>query len=221
VVINMSMSADGKIATANRAVESFSSRRDQDALLRLRATADAVMCGARTAETAGVTLGTGGKRYRQMRLRRSLREHHLRVVVSGSGRVNTQAEVFRHRASPLLVLTTRHVTGARMARLRRAADEVAQFGVRAIDLPAALRWLRQQWKVRRLICEGGGALNDAMIRAGLVDELRLTVCPVILGGRAAPTMADGLGCEQLADAAGFRLTSARLVEGEMFLVFRR
>ena len=50
VLINMAMTADGKIATANRAVSSFSSRRDHDHLLALRATADAVMAGARTVD---------------------------------------------------------------------------------------------------------------------------------------------------------------------------
>ena len=56
VLINMAMTADGKIATANRRVSSFGSPRDQDHLLQLRATADAVMAGARTAEEALDTL---------------------------------------------------------------------------------------------------------------------------------------------------------------------
>ena len=49
VLMNMAMTADGKIATANRVVSSFGSRRDQEHLYELRATADAVMAGARTA----------------------------------------------------------------------------------------------------------------------------------------------------------------------------
>ena len=48
VLVNMAMTADGKIATANRAVASFGSVRDREHLLELRATADAVMAGART-----------------------------------------------------------------------------------------------------------------------------------------------------------------------------
>ena len=57
VLINMAMTADGRIATANRAVSSFGSERDHEHLLELRATADAVMCGARTVESSVVTLG--------------------------------------------------------------------------------------------------------------------------------------------------------------------
>jgi 2,5-diamino-6-(ribosylamino)-4(3H)-pyrimidinone 5'-phosphate reductase len=221
VVLNMSMTADGKIATANRVVESFSSRRDHDELLKLRATADAVLCGARTAMTEGVTLGPGGAKYRRLRLRRGLAEYHLRIIVSGSGRVDTRAEVFRHRFSPIIVLTSERVSAARLAGLRRAADDVAVFGTKEVDLPAALHWLRQRWKVKRLICEGGGELNDAMFRAGLVDELRLTICPIILGGATAPTIADGQGFRMLAEAARFKVWRSRRVGDELFVVLRR
>ena len=59
VLVNMAMTADGKIATANRAVSSFGSARDHEQLLELRATADAVMAGARTVDSAAINLGPG------------------------------------------------------------------------------------------------------------------------------------------------------------------
>jgi len=217
----MSMSADGKIATANRAVESFSSRRDHDELLSLRATADAVICGAHTAGAAGVTLGVGGPKYCRLRLRRGLSKHHLRVIVSGSGGVDTSAGVFERGSGPVVVLTSRRSSTSRLLALRGVADDVLVSGRNEVDLVAALRWLRRRWRVRRLVCEGGGELNGAMFRAGLVDELRLTVCPLIIGGRNAPTIAEGVGFPMLAQAAGFRLKSARRVGGEMFLQFVR
>jgi riboflavin biosynthesis pyrimidine reductase len=81
--------------------------------------------------------------------------------------------------------------------------------------------LRAEWNVRRLLCEGGGELNDALFRAGLVDELHLTLCPMIFGGRSAPTIADGPGCARLADAFAMRLQSSRRVGEELFLVYVR
>ena len=47
--------------------------------------------------------------------------------------------------------------------------------------------------VRHLLLEGGGELNFSMLRAGLVDEVYLTVCPFLFGGRTAPTPLDGEG----------------------------
>src|ERR1039458_6082484 len=109
----MAMTADGKIATANGAVSSFGSRRDHDHLLELRATADAVMGGARTADLNPINMGPGPAKYRRLRLRRGLAELNLRIIVSGSGTVNPRAEVFRRGFSPIIILTTRRATGRR------------------------------------------------------------------------------------------------------------
>src|SRR6266446_3796760 len=106
VLINMAMTADGKIATANRAVSSFGSQRDHDHLLELRATADAVMAGARTVDLNRANLGPGPSKYRRLRLKRGLAEYNLRIIVSRSGTVSPNAEVFKRRFSPIIILTT-------------------------------------------------------------------------------------------------------------------
>jgi len=61
-----------------------------------------------------------------------------------------------------------------------------------VDLRALLARLRAR-AVERLLVEGGGELNGALVEAGLVDELYVTVAPCVLGGRAAPTPVDGEG----------------------------
>jgi riboflavin biosynthesis pyrimidine reductase len=74
--------------------------------------------------------------------------------------------------------------------------------------------------VRRLLCEGGGELNAALFRAGVVDELHLTVCPKVLGGLNAPTIADGADISRLVDAAQLKLTSHQIIGDEAFCVYR-
>jgi len=221
VLVNMAMTADGKIATANRAVSSFASARDHEHLLALRTTVDAVMAGARTADSAPINLGPGPAKYRRQRLKRGLAEYNLRVIVSRSGSVNPRAEVFQRRFSPIIILTTRRAGAGRLKRLRALADEVKICDRKEINFRAALRWLRQQWRVKRLLCEGGGELNGALFRAGLVNELHLTIYPKIFGGRRAPTIADGRGFSRLADLKRFRIKSTRQIGGELFTVFTR
>ncbi len=220
VSVNMAMTADGKIATANRAVSSFGSPRDKAHLLELRARADAVLCGARTADLNDIHLGPGGKKYRALRLRRGLAEYNLRVLVSRSGTVDPSAAIFKRRFSPIIVLTTSQAA-PRLERLRRVADHVRICGRREINFRAAFAWLCRNYGVRRLHCEGGGELNGELFRQGLVDELHLTVCPRVFGGRNAPTIADGVGVDDLAKAFQLELSSTRRVGDEMFLVYRR
>jgi riboflavin-specific deaminase-like protein len=220
VTVNMAMTTDGKIATANRAVSSFGSARDRENLLALRASADAVMAGARTVDSNKINLGPGPARYRRLRLKRGLGEYNLRIVASRSGTVKPQSEIFKRRFSPIIILTTHRATASRLKLLRGLADEVKICGRGEINFRTVFRWLRKKWHVRRLVCEGGGEVNDALFRAGVVDELHLTICPKIFGGRDAPTIADGLGVARLAQAALLKLKSARRVGDELFFVWK-
>jgi riboflavin-specific deaminase-like protein len=221
VFVNMAMTVDGKIATANRAVHSFGSKRDLEHLYALRATADAILCGARTVEISEATLGNGGEKFRKLRLKNGLAERPVRVVVSGSGSINPAAKIFHTGSAPLIILTTKRASAKKLAHVEKLADEVKIFGETEVNIPAALRWLAGKFGVKRLLCEGGGDLNDALFRADLVDEINLTVCPKIFGGRFAPTIADGKGFSKLILTRNFRLGSVRAQKDELFTVFSR
>lgn len=220
VLINMGMTTDGKTATADGSLSSFGSRADHDHLLQLRATADAVMSGARTIDSHPVDLGPGGRNFRRLRLRDGLSEYNLRVIISGSASLDPAAAIFQTSFSPIILLAAKNAPPNRIKRLEKAGALVAQFGEGSVDLKQALKWLRKEHNVHRLVCEGGGELNDAMLSAGLVDEVHLTICPLILGGREASTIADGSGFQRLKDARRFQLQSRKQIGDELFCVYR-
>jgi riboflavin-specific deaminase-like protein len=220
VFLNAAITADGKLAPASRHFVPFGSKRDQTHLLELRATADAVMSGARTVDLGDVQLGAGGEKYRRLRLRRGLAEYNLRVIVSGAGTMDPGAEIFKHRFSPIIILTTERAGKTRLRALEKVADSVKICGERELDFASALRWLRKEWNVKRLLCEGGGEINAGVIEARLVDEVHLTLCPLIFGGRTAPTLCDGNGFASLAEAAQLKLTRQKRIGDELFLIYQ-
>ncbi len=220
VFLNVATTADGKLAPANRHFVPFGGPRDQEHLLELRATADAVMSGARTLDLMAVNLGPGPAKYRRLRVKNGIAEYNLRVIVSGSGSINPDAEIFKHRFSPIIVLASSRAPEDKLKILRALADEVKVCGEQEVDFAEAFRWLHEKWKVKRLLCEGGGQVNGALFRAGLADELHLTLCPLIFGGRSAPTLADGPGAEVLAQATRLEMTSLKRVGHELFLIYR-
>jgi riboflavin-specific deaminase-like protein len=178
------------------------------------------MSGARTVDLGLVDLGPGPARFRKTRLKKGLPEFNLRVVVSGRATLNPEAEIFRHRFSPIIILTTTRAPKRNVERLRRAGAEVRSFGEDELDFRTALRWLHAEWHVRHLLCEGGGEVNAGLFQHGVVDEIYLTVSPLIFGGRDAPTMADGHGVAEVTQATRLRLISLRRFGDELFLVYR-
>jgi riboflavin-specific deaminase-like protein len=217
--MNVATTADGKLAPPNRDFVPFSSKRDRDLLMLLRTRCDAVMSGARTVDSTPVNLGPGGKKYRDMRIANGLAEYNIRVAVSGSGSIDPRAEIFKHKFSPLILLATERAGKTRITRLQKLGAIVEICGERELDFTYALKWLRKQWDVKRLLCEGGGEINGALIERKLVHEIYTTLCPTIFGGRSAPTLADGLGIEKLSDATNLKLKSAERAGDEMYLVY--
>ena len=218
VFSNFAMTADGKIAFANHSFVPFGSKHDRERMMELRAAADAIICGAGTIKETNAVLGTGGKKFERLRLKNGLAKELLRIIVSGEGSISPKAKIFRSGSSPVIVLATARIPKKRLNRLRAVA-EVKIFGRQKINLFAALCWLRQKRNVKRLLCEGGGELHGALIRANLVAELHLTICPKIFGGKNAPTIADENGFLRLNEATQLRLKSIRRIGDELFLVF--
>ena len=87
---------------------------------------------------------------------------------------------------PILVILTEAVPDRHLAGLRQDGVSYIFAGATAIDLAAALETLHRELGIERLLLEGGGGANGALLRAGLIDELSLVVCPVIDGSTGGP-----------------------------------
>jgi GTP cyclohydrolase II len=74
-----------------------------------------------------------------------------------------------------------------------ARADVVIAGTDKVDLPEVLSTLKKEYSVNKLMVEGGGTLNFALLRQGLIDEVRIKIGNLLLGGRDAPTLFDGSG----------------------------
>ncbi len=124
---------------------------------------------------------------------------------------------------PIVVALTEQVTDAHLAGLRR--DGVSYFfaGRRELDLKAVVEFLSRELGVKRLLVEGGGNVNGEFLRAGLIDEISLAVCPVVDGARGAPSVFDSSAADAdlRAPLAEMALESCEVLErGAVWLRYR-
>ncbi len=116
---------------------------------------------------------------------------------------------------PIVVALTEQVSDAHLAGLRR--DGVSYFfaGRTELDLTLVLEFLNRELGVKRLLVEGGGHANGEFLRAGLIDEISLAICPAVDGARGAPSVfdsADG-GSDLRAPISELSLESCEVLEG--------
>jgi riboflavin biosynthesis pyrimidine reductase len=109
---------------------------------------------------------------------------------------------------------------AHLAGLRGEGVSYIFAGKSELDLALALDILHRELGVKRLLLEGGGGANGAFLRAGLVDELNLVICPAVDGARGAPSVFDSTDAEadRRAPVTAMTLESSRALEGGAMLL---
>lgn len=187
VTLKMASSIDGAIADAHGASQWISCATSRAAVQRLRRAADAVLVGAGTALADDPSLLC---RLPGAAARGGIR----RIVADASGRLPATLRIFTDgHAAQTVVATTRQCPDAAAAAWRAAGAMVWTLPQAAdghgVDLPALLARAGKEG-LMHILCEGGATLAGALIRAMLVDELRLYLAPIALGGRTASVFGD-------------------------------
>jgi riboflavin biosynthesis pyrimidine reductase len=116
---------------------------------------------------------------------------------------------------PIVAVLTEQVSDAHLAGLRRDGVSYIFAGERELDLGLALEILNRELGIERLLLEGGGGSNGSFLRAGLIDEISVAICPAVDGARGAPSIFDS-GDDDAGVAAPIRamtLASCEVLEG--------
>jgi 2,5-diamino-6-(ribosylamino)-4(3H)-pyrimidinone 5'-phosphate reductase len=190
-VVNVAMSADGKTSTRERRQVKISGKEDYLRVDRLKADSDAVMVGIGTVLADDPSLTVKSEELKQERRAAGKDEHPIRVVVDSTARIPLTASVFRKGSGMRVIAVSQMADAAKVAELKKTSAVVIA-GEHEVDLALLLDELGAIG-VRRLMVEGGGTLIAGLFAAGLVDEFYSFVGNIIIGGRDAPTPADGTG----------------------------
>ena len=209
VFSNSAISLDGKLGTPGYDHVSLGSREDLRRMSLLRARADAVLVGGRTWRAWSLPLVEDSA---VVRLERT--QPVVNAVLTRSGKGPRSGRFFDEpRTRPVIL-------GGPRADLRGFPASVTTCRAQGDSTVAwALQALEERYGVRRVLVEGGGDLIWQLLEQDLLDELNVTICPLIVGGRASPTLADGqgFGPRQLRQ---LELVSQEVAGQEIFLRYR-
>lgn len=178
VIVNVAMSADGKIALSDRTEVKISGKEDFRRVHELRDSVDAILVGIGTVLADDPKL-TVKEEYVEDP------DHPLKVVLDSEGRTPADAQLFDE--GEWLIATTEEVEKEGWIRCGESGR---------VDLKILMEELSERG-IEDLLVEGGGEVISSFFEEGLVDEYTVFVGSVIIGGRDAPTPVDGEGAKNL------------------------
>ncbi|MCJ7742263.1 MAG: 2,5-diamino-6-(ribosylamino)-4(3H)-pyrimidinone 5'-phosphate reductase [Methanoregula sp.] len=215
VVINIAMSADGKISTRERKQVRISGAQDFTRVDRLKAGCDAVMVGIGTVLADDPSLTVKSEECRKYRRKQGWDDHPVRIVVDSTGRIPPDASILHKGEGKRVVAVSKRADATKISLLEKKATVIVA-GEDEVDLCALMNELGAMG-IHRVMVEGGGTLIAGLIEAGLVNEIYTFIGNIIIGGKDAPTFTDGEGF--ILESAFPRLTllEARRIERGILL----
>lgn len=168
VILKTAMSLDGQTTTAPDDSPWISGPESQELVHKWRAESDAIAVGIGTvlADDPLLTARIDGAR------------QPLRVIFDSQGRLPVDSQLLKTLdIAPVLVITAPDAPADNIGTLHAAGAET----VTATDIESALRELGRR-EVTSLFLEGGHTLAGSFVAAGLVDECRVFIAPILIGG---------------------------------------
>ena len=216
---NMIASLDGG-ATDDGKSGSLGGPGDRAIFNQMRQLADVILVGAGTVRAENYSGAQFGPAVRQARQRRGQAEVPPVAIVTNRGVIDHDAKVFTRTEVPPLILTSARAVADARSSLGSVAEVIDASGREPdrVDAAIAMKILADRG-LFRVLAEGGPQLLGLLIERNLLDELCLTIAPLLVGG-AARRIAAGPGqvhtplrrTHLLTDEAGYLY--ARYVRGD-------
>ena len=215
VILNAAMTLDGKIAT-HTGSSNISGEEDLKRVHDLRRECDAIMVGIGTvlADDPRLTVH---------KIDANPDDNPVRVVVDSRFRTPIAARVTNKDAKTIIAGANEYkydfVVSDRYESFTKRGVKFFFSGDKQVDLKALMNYLHEEG-IETLMLEGGATLNFSMIKAGLIDEIRICVAPMVAGGRDAKTLFDGDGFETMDESVKLELEDSYNLGKDLILVYK-
>ncbi|MBC8121673.1 MAG: dihydrofolate reductase family protein [Gemmatimonadaceae bacterium] len=212
----VAMTVDGKISAVDPQAPRDSDSADQAHLEYQVSLVDLILVGAGTIRAEGKTYLISNPELLAQRAVRGQPSQPVTCVVSHSLDLPLDLPFFNQDVRRW-VLTTRTSLSSIHASLYQKAELVA-LGEEALDWELAYAFMAERG-IHKVAALGGGGLNAELLNAGRIDDLWVTVWPVIYGGKRAPSPVEGEGFDPRM-APHLQLVETRQVGSELFLHYQ-
>ncbi len=197
IVLSAAMTIDGKIASKSGDPE-LSDEDDWKEVHKLRTEVDAIMVGK----------GTIIKDNPKLHIKYYNHNGYYRIILDSNLAISIDSEVINYMPEiyPTIICTTENVPNERVKEFKTKKNITiikSGHGER-VNL---LKLMPILWEngIKKILLEGGGILNWSFIVNDLIDEIRLTIAPWIVGGEDAKSLVEGDGFERMIQAKRFEL----------------
>jgi len=210
VILSAATSLDGKIATKS-GDSRFSSGKDKIRVYRLRATVDAILVGKNTVRCDDPILT----------VHQVKGKNPIRIILDSRATINTKSRIIKTcNKIPTIIAVSKKASNKNLEKLRKFPLKIIVSGNNIINIKKLLKTL-WKLKIKKILVEGGGAVNWEFVNQNLFDEIIVTITPFLVGGKDAVSIIEGKGFSKIAKSRKLKLEKILRLENEVILCYAK
>jgi 2,5-diamino-6-(ribosylamino)-4(3H)-pyrimidinone 5'-phosphate reductase len=204
------MSIDGKISTRKND-SAISSKLDLVRVHKLRSTVDGIMIGISTVLEDDPMLNV---RYSTTGMK-----NPTRIIIDSKARIPLNSRIIdSSNKIQTIIAVTHNASSRKIKEIQKKGAQVLVYGNGKVNLRNVFKQL-EKMGLKKIIVEGGGEINWSVLKLGLVNELVVTISPVIIGGRDAKTLVEGKGFTNISDGIKMKLSNTIIQNKNEIVLF--
>lgn len=214
VILNASMTLDGKIATKTGSSE-ISGKEDLKRVHELRKEVDGIMVGVNTVLVDDPKLTVHKTSSKKS-------DNPLRIVVDNHCRIPLNSRILNDDAKTIIATSKKiKKDNESIERCKKLSEKANIFYSKesSVNLKELMNYLYSN-NIETLMLEGGSTLNFSMIKENLIDEIRICIAPMVVGGKYAKTLFDGKGFDFMKEAINLELKNRYQLGKDLILEYK-
>jgi len=210
VILNAAMSIDGKISTRNND-SSISSKMDFVRVHKLRSSVDGIVIGISTVLKDNPMLN--------VRYFTNGTKNPTRIIIDSNARIPLDSRIIKSsKKIQTIIAVTHNASSKKVKEIENKGARVLVTGNGKVSIRKLFQKL-ERMGLRKILVEGGGEINWSVIKLGIINELIVTISPLVIGGRDAKTLVEGEGFANISDGIKLKLSNTIIQNNNEIVLF--
>lgn len=204
------MSIDGKISTKNND-SSISSKMDFVRVHKLRSSVDGIVIGISTVLKDNPMLN--------VRYFTNGTKNPTRIIIDSNARIPLDSRIIKSsKKIQTIIAVTHNASSKKVKEIENKGARVLVTGNGKVSIRKLFQKL-ERMGLRKILVEGGGEINWSVIKLGIINELIVTISPLVIGGRDAKTLVEGEGFANISDGIKLKLSNTIIQNNNEIVLF--
>jgi len=210
VILNAAMSIDGKISTKNND-SSISSKMDFVRVHKLRSSVDGIVIGISTVLKDNPMLN--------VRYFTNGTKNPTRIIIDSNARIPLDSRIIRSsKKIQTIIAATHNASSKKVKEIENKGARVLVTGNGKVSIRKLFQKL-ERIGLKKILVEGGGEINWSVLKLGIINELIVTISPLVIGGRDAKTLVEGEGFANISDGIKLKLSNTIIQNNNEIVLF--